>query len=69
MKLLWLIVAGACIIVAAVFLWRTDFSTAFVVATIGTVAWFLNYRIQMKEITAAAYPPHDERKGRNPDEN
>jgi len=44
-------------------------NAAFVVATIGIVAWFLNYRIQMKEITAAAYPPHDERKGRNPDEN
>ena len=54
MKLLWLIVAGVCILVAAYFLWRRDFDTAFVIAALGAVAWFLNYRAQLKEITAAA---------------
>jgi hypothetical protein len=34
--------------------WRRDFDTAFVIAALGMVAWFLNYRAQMKEITAAA---------------
>ena len=53
-KLFWLIVAGACILVAAYFLWRRDFDTAFVIAALGAVAWFLNYRAQLKEITAAA---------------
>ena len=52
MKTFWLIVAGACIAVAAVFLWRGEFDRAFVVAAIGMVAWFLNYRMQMKAIIA-----------------
>jgi hypothetical protein len=49
-----MIVAGVAIVMAGVFLWRRDFDTAFVVAALGMVAWFLNYRAQMKEITAAA---------------
>jgi len=53
-KLLWLIVAGVCIVVAAYFLWRRDFDTAFVIAALGAIAWFLNYRAQLKEITRAA---------------
>ena len=54
MKLFWLILAGVCIMVAAFFLLRRDFNTAFVTAALGMVAWFLNYRAQMKEIIAAA---------------
>ena len=54
MKLFWLIVAGVCILVAAYFLWRRDFDTAFVIAALGAVAWFLNYRAQLKAITTAA---------------
>ena len=49
-----MIVAAVAIVLAGVFLWRRDFDTAFVVAALGMVAWFLNYRAQMKEITAAA---------------
>jgi len=47
-----MIIAGLCITVAAVFLLRGDFNTAFVTAALGMIAWFLNYRIQMKELTA-----------------
>ena len=54
MKLLWMIVAGLCIVVAAFFLLRGELNTAFVVAALGIVAWFLNYRIQMKAIVTAA---------------
>ena len=54
MKIFWMILAGICIIVAAVFLLRREFNTAFVVAVLGMVAWFLNYRAQMKEIIVAA---------------
>ncbi len=54
MKIFWLVIAGVCIIAAAFFLLRRDFNTAFVVAALGLVSWFLNYRIQMNEITAAA---------------
>lgn len=46
--------AAVCIVVAGVLLWRRDFNYAFVVAVLGIVAWFLNYRIQMKAITDAA---------------
>jgi uncharacterized membrane protein YhfC len=47
-----MIIAGLCITVAAVFMLRRDFNTAFVIAAIGMIAWFLNYRLQMKELTA-----------------
>jgi hypothetical protein len=49
-----MILAGICIVVAAFFLLRSDFNTAFVIAALGMVAWFLNYRAQMKEVIAAA---------------
>ncbi len=52
MKSVWMIIAGLCITVAAVFLLRRDFNAALVIAAIGMIAWFLNYRIQMKELTA-----------------
>ena len=53
MKLFCLIVAGGCVAVAAVFLLRGYFDRAFIVAAIGMVAWFLNYRMQVKEKLAA----------------
>jgi len=53
-KIFWMIVAAVAIVMAGVFLWRRNFDTAFVIAALGMVAWFLNYRAQMKEITAAA---------------
>ena len=49
-----MILAGVCIVVAGLFLLRRDLSTAFVIAVLGMIAWFLNYRAQMKEIIAAA---------------
>ena len=54
MKQIWMFIAAISIIVAAVFIWRREFNVAFVVAVLGVVAWFLNYRIQMRNITAAA---------------
>jgi len=53
-KTFWIITAGVCIIVAAVFLLRDDYETAFVVAVLGSVAWFLNYRCQITEMNRAA---------------
>ena len=49
-----MILAAVAIVVAGFFLWRRDFDTAFVIAALGMVTWFLNYRVQMKEVTAAA---------------
>jgi Flp pilus assembly protein TadB len=53
-KRLWMILAGAGIVVAAVFLVRGNIDAAFVAAALGAVAWFLSYRTTMKEITTAA---------------
>lgn len=60
MKLFWLIVAGGCVAVAAVLLLRGDFDRAFVVAAVGMVAWFLNYRMQMKAALAAKDADQDQ---------
>ena len=49
-----MILAGVCIVVAAFFLLRRDFNVAFVIAALGLVSWFLNYRAQMKAVIAAA---------------
>jgi hypothetical protein len=67
MKIFWMIVAGICIAVAAFFMVRRDFNSAFVVAALGMIFWFLNYRAQMKEVIAAADAEAD--KGEEPDEN
>ena len=52
MKQFWLTISGACIVVSLFFLFRRDFDTAFIVAAGGAVAWFLNYRVRMKELIA-----------------
>ncbi|MEP6717547.1 MAG: hypothetical protein ABJB21_00310 [bacterium] len=67
MKLFWMIVAGICIVVAGVYMLRRDFNTAFVIAALGMIFWFLNYRAQMKEVIAAA--DLEDNKGKDPDEN
>ena len=67
MKVFWMIVAGVCIAVAAFFMVRRDFNTAFVVAALGMIFWFLNYRAQMKEVIAAADAEDD--KEEEPNEN
>ncbi len=67
MKLFWMIVAGICIVVAGVYMLRGDFNTAFVIAALGMIFWFLNYRAQMKEVIAAA--DLEDNKGEDPDEN
>lgn len=65
MKFFWLIVAGICIAVAAFYMLRRDFNTAFVIAALGMIFWFLNYRAQMKEVIAAA----DLKEGKGEDQN
>ena len=47
MKLFWLIAAGTCIVIAAVLLLMGKLDAAFVVAVLGIVSWFLNYRAQV----------------------
>ena len=45
---IWMILAILLLIVAAVFFWRGNLSAAFVIATLGAVAWFLSYRSQLR---------------------
>jgi hypothetical protein len=44
----WIFAAGVCLISAAIFLVRDNMNAAFVAATLGLVAWFLNVRNQLK---------------------
>ena len=53
MKTLWLALAGCCIAAAAVLMALGHFDGAFVVAVLGMVAWFLNYRAQVTKDLAA----------------
>ena len=61
-----MILAGLAILAAGVFLLRRDFDKAFIIAALGMLAWFLNYRAQMKEIVAAA--DREEKDNTNADE-
>ena len=54
---IFMIVSGLLLLVALVFLWRNNLSAAFVIATLGAVAWFLSYRAQLRAKIAAAEAP------------
>ena len=53
MKLVWIIIAVVCIAVAGYLALSGKLEAAFVIAALGIVSWFLNHRMQMKEIIAA----------------
>lgn len=48
MKSLWVPIAAVLMLVAIVLVIQLRFEAAFVAAAIGAVAWFLNYRQQVK---------------------
>jgi len=52
-KAIWIILAAAGGVLAAVFVFRGDYEKAFVAAAGGAVCWFLNYRVQLKERLAS----------------
>lgn len=54
MERAWIIASGLCLIAAALFLWRADLDAAFVAATLGVVAWFLNLRARLRKTIIAA---------------
>jgi hypothetical protein len=43
-----MILAAACGVLAAVFLFRADYGNAFIAAAGGAVCWLLNYRQQLR---------------------
>ena len=49
----WTVLSGMLLVFAAFFVWRNNFSAAFVSAALGACAWFLSYRGEIKKkITA-----------------
>jgi hypothetical protein len=57
------------LIVAAVFLWRNNLSTAFVIAALGACAWFLSYRTQLRSTTETDDDESEEEQHEQSDEN
>jgi len=62
MKKLWVPIAAVFGLVAIILFIQLKFEAAFVVAALGAVAWFLNYRAQIKDELADEldYEPVDE---------
>ena len=48
MKNIWVPIAAVCSLAAMVLVIRLNFEAAFVVAALGAVGWFLNYRQQVR---------------------
>jgi hypothetical protein len=48
-KRAWIVLSGMLLVLAAFFVWRNNFSGAFVTAALGACAWFLSYRDEMKK--------------------
>jgi hypothetical protein len=46
---IWTILSGMFLVLAAFFVWRNNFSAAFVTAALGACAWFLSYRGELKK--------------------
>jgi len=59
----WIIIAALFALAAGVLLWRNNMPAAFVTATLGAVAWFLSYRVQMRAKVDAAEQESDEQDG------
>ncbi len=49
MERIWIIIAGLGVVVAALFLWQSNMTVAFVAATLGVVAWFLSLRDRLRK--------------------
>lgn len=49
MKAVWMILAGACGVLAVYFVVRENYENAFVAAAAGAVCWLLNYRQQLRQ--------------------
>jgi hypothetical protein len=69
MKVFWKGIAFVCLVASAVALWRQQLNVAFVVATIGVLAWFLRYRGDLKaSLTENGSPPTDDPEANSSDE-
>jgi hypothetical protein len=55
-KLFWTILAGVLATIAVILFVRGDYEKAFVSAAIGSVSWFLSYRVQVRALVKANEP-------------
>ena len=60
MKVVWMILAGACGVLAVYFAVRENYENAFVAAAAGAVCWLLNYRQQLREWVRKENEPKQE---------
>lgn len=49
MKTVWVVVSALCGATAVYFVVREDYEKMFIAATVGAVAWFLSYRVSLRE--------------------
>jgi uncharacterized membrane protein YdjX (TVP38/TMEM64 family) len=48
-KTVWIVVSALCGAAAVFFVVREDYDKMFIAATVGAVAWFLSYRVSLRE--------------------
>lgn len=65
---IWTITSVVCLIVAGLFLHRRNFDVAFVLAVLGVLAWFLNYRSQLRRTIPANTETTRDEEGASEDE-
>ena len=66
---IWIMLAAVMVVVAGALLWRNNVSAAFVTATMGAVAWFLSYRVQIRtKIAATEGDPREQETNETSDE-
>lgn len=53
-------VSISCLSAAAIALWRQHLDAAFVIATVGALAWFLSYRSRLKDLITEPDMPANE---------
>jgi uncharacterized membrane protein YdjX (TVP38/TMEM64 family) len=49
MRTFWIVVSAVCGATAVYFVVRNDYDKMFIAAVVGAVAWFLSYRVQLRE--------------------
>lgn len=49
MRIFWIVLSALCGATAVFFVLREDYERMFIAATVGAVAWFLSYRVRLRE--------------------
>lgn len=49
MKNFWIVLSVLCGVAAVLFVVREDYEKMFIAAAVGAVAWFLSYRVRLRQ--------------------